>query len=153
MQYRESLGTAIYEQLKNDSSLTNELGSYTSNSTTYAAIFSGQVPENKKEHPYLVIYAPLTPGPATYAYNASGTNDVAREPSFQINIFVKDRLQVSKVQELMDLVDDALSTDFTRKGLTLRPKDPSNGVPEWREDEGHWWVWMRFRAVVLESET
>jgi len=158
VQYRKSLGHAIYDQLATDTSLTDALGIYTVDSTEYAAIYAGQVPEDKREYPYIVIYAPLTPGPSVHAFNArrfndSGTSDVARKPSFQLNLYTKDRLKVANIQNIMDLVDNALSTSFEQEGLNLRPKNPTNGVPEWREDEGHWWVWMRFQCIVLESET
>jgi len=123
----------------------------------YSAIYSGQVPEDKRVYPYIVIYAPLTPGPSVNAYNADGTRDVARKPSFQLNLYTKERLKQSKIQNLMDLVDNALSTEFeyedTDVDLDLRPKNPTNGTPTWREEEDHWWVWMRWQCIILESET
>jgi len=162
VQYRETFNTAIFQQLKKDTSLTDKLGSYVIDSTTHHTIFSGQAPTEEEleaqgytvnaYYPYLIIYAPLTPGAADQAFNASGDRkDVARSPSFQINVYEKTQFQVSKIQEIMDLVDNALSTEL-EEGLNLNPKNPSSGTPEWREDEGHFWVWMRFDCTILASE-
>lgn len=153
MQYRESLSKAIYGQLRNDTALTNQLGTYTVSETEYAAIYSGQVPEDKREYPYIVIYAPLTPGPSERAKGPNGPVEVSRKPTFQINVYHNERLKQSKVQQIMDLIDDALSTIFTREGLRLRPRFMTNGTPSWEEDASHWWVWMRFQCTVTNSET
>lgn len=152
MKYRKLFSKAIYNQLANNSDLTNVLGSYTISTTDYTAIYAGQVPEDKREYPYIVLYAPLTPGASVYAFNANGSSDVLRTPSFQLNIYTENRLQIAEIQNIMDLVDDALSTVFTRQGLRLRPKNPTNGQPDWVEDANHWWVWMRWRCTVNESE-
>lgn len=164
MDYRDDFNKAIYNQLKNDTLLTDKLGSYVVSTTTYPTIFSGMAPsESELEnqgytvnsyYPYISIYAPLTPGAATQAWNASGgTKDVARNPSFQLTIYENTKHQLSKIQNIMDLADDALTTEFTREGLNLNPKDPTNGVPKWEEEGGYYWVWMRFNCIILESET
>lgn len=164
MDYRDEFNKAIYQQLSNDTALTDKLGSYTINGTDYPTIFSGMAPseaelENQgytvnSYYPYISIYAPLTPGPADQAFNASGgSKDVARSPSFQLTIYENTKHQLSEIQTVMDLADDALTQEFTREGLHLNPKNPTNGVPQWEEDEGHYWVWMRLDTVVLQSET
>jgi len=164
MDYRDEFNKAIYNQLKNNTSLTDKLGSYVVSSTTYPTLFSGMAPsESELEnqgytvndyYPYISIYAPLTPGAATQAFDASGGNkDVARSPSFQLTIYENTKHQLSEIQTVMDLADDALSTEFTREGLHLNPKNPTNGVPKWEEDDGHYWVWMRWDAIILENET
>jgi len=164
MDYRDEFNKAIYNQLKNNTSLTDKLGSYVVSSTTYPTLFSGMAPsESELEnqgytvndyYPYISIYAPLTPGAATQTFDASGgSKDVARSPSFQLTIYENTKHQISEIQTVMDLADDALSTEFMREGLHLNPKNPTNGVPKWEEDDGHYWTWMRWDAIILENET